>query len=112
MPYLELLALTMAAATWGAQWRGRRVVFFNDCAPVVQAVNKGTSRSPLLMTLIRALFLIAARHQFEFKLVHLPGVCNPAADALSRGDQERFHALCPGADRSATIPLPFSTLDC
>ena len=112
MPYLELLALTMAAATWGKQWRGKRIRFFNDCEPIVHAVTKGTSHSPLLMTLIRQLFFIAAEHEFEFRIEHIRGVTNEAADALSRLDQVRFRSISQEADHSPTIPLLPPILDC
>jgi hypothetical protein len=113
MPYLELLSLTMAAHAWGAAWAGQRVVFENDCEPVVHSVNSLTSHSPAMMTLIRTLWLIAARHGFEFRVTHIPGVTNSLADALSRGDvQDRFRTLHPLADQLPTIlsPLPTPTL--
>jgi putative aminopeptidase FrvX len=102
----------MAAATWGDQWRGKRIRFFNDCEPIVHAVTKGTSRSPLLMTLIRQLFFVAAEHEFEFRVEHIRGVTNNAADALSRLDQVRFRSISPGADHSPTIPSLPPVLDC
>jgi hypothetical protein len=109
MPYLELLALVMAAATWGSDWKGMRIVFYNDCAPVVAAVNKGTSKSPLLMGLIRSLHFIAARHQFECKLVHIAGVTNVNADLLSRGQVDAFRKLNLMADQFPTLPLTVPT---
>ena len=110
MPYLELLALVSAAATWGDRWRGKRVTFHCDCEPVVFAVSKLTSPSPNMMHLIRTLFMIAARSQFEFRVLHIPGVTNQVADALSRGQIDRFRLLCPGSDRSPTIPSPLPIL--
>ena len=109
MPYLELLAVAMAAATWGSLWKGRRILFHNDCEPVVSACNKGTSKSPILMRLIRTLHYIAATHQFEFRLVHIAGVTNVLADALSRGEQDHFRSLSPSADPSATPVTPLPT---
>jgi hypothetical protein len=106
MPFLQLLALTMAAATWGSRWKGKKIKFHNDCEPVVSAVNKGTSKSKLLMSLIRTLTYIAAWHEFEYKLIHIPGITNDSADALSRGDQDRFRSLNPNADSLPTIPSP------
>ncbi len=104
MPYLELLALVMAAATWGGDWKGMRIIFYNDCEPVVAAVNKGTSKSPLLMGLIRSLHFVAARHQFECKLVHIAGVTNVNADLLSRAQIGAFLRSNPTADRFPTPP--------
>jgi len=114
MPYLELLALAMAAATWssGGAWAGRRVTFHCDCEPVVHALAKHTSPSPRLMHLIRVLFLIAARAHFEFRVVHIAGVSNDAADALSRGQVEAFRSRYPTSTPSPATPSPLPTLSC
>jgi hypothetical protein len=108
MPYLELLSLTMAAHAWGSAWAGQRVVFECDCEPVVQSLNNFTSHSPIIMTLIRTLFFIAAGCGFEFRAMHIPGATNTLADALSRGDQDRFRLLHPSADLYPVTlsPLP------
>ena len=50
------------------------------------------------MTLVRALFYIAAGHNFEFRAEHLPSADNAVADALSRADIPRFRRLAPNAD--------------
>lgn len=114
MPYLELLALAMAAATWssGGAWAGKRVTFHCDCEPVVHAVTKHTSPSPRIMHLIRTLFLIAARAHFEFRVVHILGVSNDAADALSRGQVESFRSKYPTSTPSPATPSRLPTLSC
>lgn len=114
MPYLELLALAMAAATWsaGGAWAGKRVTFHCDCEPVVLAVSKLTSPSPRIMHLIRTLFLIAARARFEFRVLHIAGVTNSAADALSRGQVGLFRSFCPTSTRLPATPSPLPTLSC
>lgn len=104
MPYLELRALVLAAATFGTRWAGKRVLFECDCLPVVEAVTRLSSPSPHIMALIRTLFLLAARSGFEFKLQHVPGVSNEAADALSRAQIPRFRLLVPEASPSPTTP--------
>jgi hypothetical protein len=45
------------------------------------------------MSLIRTLAGVAARCRFDFRLLHLPGVANPLADALSRGQVLEFRRL-------------------
>ncbi len=114
MPYLELLALALAAATWsaGGAWAGKRVTFHCDCEPVVLAVTKLTSPAPRIMHLIRTLFLIAARARFEFRVLHIAGITNAAADALSRGQVEVFRSCCPTSTRSPATPSPLPTLNC
>ena len=86
MPYLEMLALTLAALTWGHHWSGKKIVFRCDCMPVVQALDsfKRTTAQPAMMHLIRVLSASAARHRYDFRVTHIAGVNNVVADALSR----------------------------
>ena len=116
MPYLELLALTLAVSTWAhhfTTWQLQlRVTFRSDCMPVVFAVNKRSSRTGRQMALLRTLHTIAARHSFDFTCVHVAGVANVSADALSRGDLATFmrdtpHHL-PQADPVRPLPPPLT----
>ena len=84
MPWKELFAIVAAACTWGSQWARRRVTFFTDCMPVVQALTKGASRTRRIMQLIRILHFTAAQHHFVYRVRHIPGVENTVADELSR----------------------------
>ena len=109
MPFKELHALCIAAATWGSRWRGRKILFHCDCQPVVDAWRNGDSPQPHISNLIRTLLFIAATHDFNLNITHIAGVDNVCADLLSRGQVERF-LLCPGVhDPSPTIPLPLPT---
>ena len=84
MPWKELYAIVAAAATWGPLWERKRVIFFTDCMPVVQALSKGASRTRRIMQLIRALHHYAARFHFVYKAEHIAGDKNVIADELSR----------------------------
>lgn len=107
MPFLEMHALVYAAATFGPLWAGKKVVFRCDCKPVVQAINRCSSRRPEMMHLLRLLSTTAVEYGFDFKCVHLPGVDNSIADILSRdGDCEQFRALCPTAEQDGMQPTP------
>jgi len=110
MPYLELMAVVLAAVTWGHKWRGRKVLFHCDCQPVVQALHKMASASIDMMHLIRQLSMTAAMGGFNFRVVHIAGVLNVAADALSRFDDVRFRLECPHARQHpssiSALPLP------
>jgi len=100
----ELLALTLAAATWGHLWAGKQVTFFCDNLVVVQAVSSFASRNDDSMDLIRSLFMIAARFDFNFRVLHIAGLDNSRADALSRGQMLEFRNLAPQADLLPTRP--------
>ena len=111
MPFLEMRALALAAATWGHLWRCKKITFRCDCMPVVQAFEQARSCSTVQMHQIRSLHQMAAKHGFDFRVAHIAGVTNTVADVLSRvGDCQEFRALCPGAreqpDSVVRPPLP------
>ena len=49
--YKELFAIVAAVLTWGAQWQGKRIIFFT------QIWNSGTTPSAPIMSLIRKMYL-------------------------------------------------------
>ena len=49
------------------------------------------------MQLLRLLLSAAAQHSFTFAAVHLPGIHNSIADALSRFHWQEFRRLAPEA---------------
>lgn len=109
MPFKELYALTLAANTWGSQWTGRKILFHCDSMTAVLAWRKGDSPDPHISELIRTLLFIAATHDFNMNVVHVPGLMNTYADMLSRGQVPDFLSSHAAPDRSPTIPLPLPT---
>jgi hypothetical protein len=113
MPFLELLGLLYAVATFGHLWAGKKITFRSDCLPVVQAIEKGSTPKKKLMQLLRYLHTLAARFSFEFRCVHVSGIDNSIADCLSRNDLQAFRRLCPQANQQpeaiAKLP-PFSSM--
>ena len=59
--FKELFTTVTASLTWGHQWQGKRIIFITDNLPITQIWHTGSSLSPLLMSLIGKLFLIAAK---------------------------------------------------
>ena len=57
------------------------------------------------MHLLRCLFFVRARFQFEAWAVHTPGVDNGIADAISRNNLYRFYSQVPAA-RVRRVPIP------
>lgn len=51
------------------------------------------------MHLMRSLLLLAAHHNFSFSAIHVPGIHNGIADALSRFNWQAFYILAPAALR-------------
>lgn len=61
------------------------------------------------MTLLRSLLGVAARHNFTFQAIHISGVSNPVADALSRFNWQVFRQLAPECSPAPT-PIPLGLL--
>jgi hypothetical protein len=105
MTFCELYPIVVAAILWGHSWSGKRVLFYCDNSGTVHTINKGRSKSPKIMGLMRRLVLVAAHHSFAFSSTHVAGTDNSIADALSRFQEQRFRQLAPSADlRPCTVP--------
>ena len=95
--FQELYPVVVAAILWGQYWACKRILFYCDNQAVVHILNKGRSKSPAIMKLMRRLVITAGLHNFSFVAEHVPGVNNAIADALSRFQMPRFRKLAPHA---------------
>ncbi len=98
--YKELYPIVVASILWSPGWSRKKILFHCDNMTTVDILKKGRSKSPALMSLIRRLVICAATNNFDFSAVHIPGLNNSIADALSRFQMDRFRALAPEADAS------------
>lgn len=101
--YKELFPIVIAAHTWGPNWSQMHVLFRTDNEAVAYIVNAKTSKIPCIMHLVRALLMCAARYNFSFKALHIPGVQNEIADALSRFRWQEFRRLAPWANSMPSL---------
>jgi hypothetical protein len=81
--YKELFPIVLAAHVWGQGWAKQHILFRSDNEAVVFMLNSRTSKVPELMRLLMSLLLAAARFNFTFSSLHIPGAHNSIADALS-----------------------------
>ena len=100
--YKELFPIVVEAYLWGPQWASKRVSFPSDNRSVVDILQSGTSSAPTIMSLVRYLPLLAARHSFSFTASPVRGKSNPIADSQSRFQFQRFRRLAPHADSIPT----------
>ena len=91
----ELYAIVVACSTWGHHLTGRKLLIHCDNETVVAIVNSGTSKNRDIMCLVRILFFVCVRYNFDIRLVHVPGKENIAADRLSRLDEAAFFREFP-----------------
>ncbi|KAM4771039.1 LOW QUALITY PROTEIN: uncharacterized protein WCC33_002845 [Rhinophrynus dorsalis] len=101
MVFLELFPIVVALELWWQKLKNRAVRFWSDNMSVVHAVNNLLSGSLPVIRLLRILVLICMRHNIQFRALHVPGVDNRIADALSRGQMGRFFTLASGAERTS-----------
>ncbi|XP_056009466.1 uncharacterized protein LOC130051521 [Ostrea edulis] len=103
--FRELYPIVVAALLWGHSWRKQRIVFSCDNQGTVAIINKGRSKCPKIMALVRRLTLCAANNNFVFKSKYFEGHKNVIADCLSRLQIPKFRQLVPAANKkSCTVP--------
>ena len=101
----ELFAIVTAAATFGSQWRSKRIMMHCDNMSIVQVLTSGTSKSEPLMDLVRKLFFLSAMYHFELSSCYINTHDNDVADALSRLQFSRFVSVAPDADLQMRMPV-------
>ena len=106
----ELLPILLAAATWGKGWKGALVLFQCDNKAVIAVLQNRYSCDPTLMHLLRCLFFMEAKDQFQSTAQHVQGRLNVAADAQSHNHLSTFFSQLPAADPHPS-PLSPSMVD-
>ena len=91
----ELLPIILACAIWGKSWNNTRVTVHCDNLGTVALVNSGYSKVPQIMHLLRCLFFIRAHLQIQLWAVHVPGIENILADAISRNNLCLLYSQIP-----------------
>lgn len=107
----ELLPILVAAAVWGARWKGLSVRCHCDNQAVVSTMKGGYCREPGMAHMLRCLFYLEAKYDFRLTAVHVRGVDNGAADALSRNRLKSFFLFVPQAAQ-VPCPVPAGVVSC
>ncbi len=97
MAVKEFIPIIIAAKVWGSSWERKRVAFHSDNMAEVNCIKNTACKDRHLSFLLRELTTIAIMSSFTFTAVHIPGVQNSKADALSRFDLQKFRELSPQA---------------
>ena len=80
----ELFPIVIATAVWGTAWRGKLILCHCYNAAVVAQVNKLHGRDPKAGHMLKCLAFLQAVYDCRIRAIHVAGVNNPIADALSR----------------------------
>ena len=108
MPFKELFAVALALATWGHEFRGKKIRFRIDSQTAAVVLNSKRARSPAMAAILRQIFYLCAIHDCMVGALWLEGVLNAEADAASRGEYARLFEVTPYAARCPdTVPRLF-----
>ena len=85
------------------EWRGKVVKCYCDNMAVVEVLNSGYSRDPLLMHSLRCVFFITEHFRLQLVATHCPGQHNVQVDTLSCNDYQRFIQASSSVDTAVTL---------
>ena len=88
---LEMFAIIICLKLWGEHFKGKRIQMFCDNQAVCTVVNQGKSKCEVLQDCLREIAFLAAKNEFQIRLVHLDSASNRLADHLSRIDLDESH---------------------
>ena len=107
----ELVPIVLSCAVWGPLILQKKLEFRCDNHSLVDAINKGSSKEPVVMHLLRCLWFFSAFFEVSVKASHIPGVANTAADMISRNRSTEFLSSHPHMAQAPTsIPPPLLKL--
>ena len=84
--HLEMVNIMVATKIWSAHWANKRISIKCDNQAVVQVLNSSRTRDPILATIMRNVWMLAAKFNINMSFVHVMGIHNPVGDLLSRWD--------------------------
>lgn len=111
MTLLEFIPVVLSVIIWGNKLANKKITFHIDNHALVAVLNKLTSKSELVMVLVRAFVLKCMRHNILFRAEYISTKSNNIADAISRKQWTRFRQAAPNARRDPEpIPQSFHNL--
>ena len=106
--YLEIIPIALAVMLWGEMFHKKKINFHVDNLAVVCILNSRTSKSERVLKLLRFIVYQTLTKNFHIKCSHICGKVNIIADALSRGNFQKFRQLAPHSDKvPVEVPLQF-----
>ena len=96
---LELFPIVVALFIWGSTLKNKKLKFRCDNMSVCHILNKMSSKSEMIMVLLRNLTMKCLQENIVVKAEHVSGANNSITDALSRFQMSRFRELAPMAEQ-------------
>jgi hypothetical protein len=109
--YLEIIQIALAVMLWGNLFHKKKINFHVANMAVVCILNSRTSKSERFLKLLRFIVYQTLINNCNIKSSHIGSKNNLIADALSRGNFQKFRELAPNADKyPVEVPLQFWNL--
>ena len=103
----ELVLIVLGCAIWGPLLPRKSLEFKYDNSSLVNAINKGSSKEPMVMHLLQCLWFFSAFFEIKISASHVPGLLNTADDMLSRNHTAQFlHSHPYASHRPTQVPTP------
>ena len=87
----ELFAIFVCVHTFSHAWTGKCLTLYSDNLSNIQTLSKGSSKSPIIMVLLRYILFHTALNNISIHFQFLPGHKNEAAD-LDHGLTPKYRA--------------------
>ena len=100
---LEMFPIVISVSIWAPDLASKCILFHTDNQGLVEIINKKTTKDWQLLVLLHKLVLQCIKHNILFREVHVPGVHNVKADALSHLQVTSLKSLDHGMDHAQTI---------
>jgi hypothetical protein len=109
--FLEMIPIALSVFLWDRVFKRKKIAFHVDNLAVVTVLNSKSSKSPRVMNLLRFIVYRSMMGHFHMKAFHISSSNNCVADALSRGQFQKFKELPPEADTFPTaVPMEIWSL--
>lgn len=109
--YLEMVPIALSVYIWGNLFNKKKILIHSDNMGVVEILNRNTSKSLRVMTLVRHIVYWSLLGNFHIKGKFVNGYKNVLADSISRKNFQKFKSLASSADPYPTaVPEEFWSL--
>jgi heptaprenylglyceryl phosphate synthase len=106
-----MIPIALSMFLWDRVFKRKNIAFHVDNLAVVTVLDSKSSKYPRVMHLLRFIVDRSMMGHFHMKAFHILSANNCVADAISRGQFQKFKELTPEANTFSTaVPMEFWSL--
>ena len=105
-----LVPIILSCGVWGPYLTRQCILFQCNNYSLVAAINRVSSKHPLVMHLLRCLWLFVALYDIDMVAEHIAGATNQVADMLSINQSDQFLSQYPQESWFPTLLPPLLLL--